>query len=207
MTDPHHIPRPLTEFQAWPKTPRYAPVQCRITEKIDGTNACVVIYPVDSATYACLPHEHTVWHVDGLLYSVSACSRTRFITPDSDNFGFAAWVRDRASDLVKLGPGRHYGEWYGQGIQRRYGLDHKRFALFSERTPDTLPMCCDVVPTLYHGTYTPEAVAQAHAGLMLTGSVAVPGWRTPEGIIVNYMHMGARAKITDAVAGKKGVAE
>src|SRR5690242_770744 len=62
----------LKTFQAWPKIPRLFR-RFIITEKIDGTNAAVVVTE------------------DG---EVLAQSRTRFITPDSDNFGFAAWVKE-----------------------------------------------------------------------------------------------------------------
>src|SRR5687767_11177216 len=82
-----------------------------VTEKIDGTNGCVVVSE------------------DGL--TVTAQSRSTIITPQNDNFGFAKWVQDNAEELKQLGPGYHYGEWWGCGIQRKYGLDEKRFSLFN----------------------------------------------------------------------------
>lgn len=80
-------------FRAWPKTPRLFRDMV-ITEKIDGTNAAVIV-------------------ADGKLY---AQSRKRIITPDDDNFGFASWVAEHP-ELVELGEGYHYGEWWGKGIQ------------------------------------------------------------------------------------------
>lgn len=199
---------PLTDFQAWPKTPRHKPLHCHITEKIDGTNAQIVIRRPDPTNDGPLPHEVCVVADDAggpyILY-VSAASRTRFITPESDNFGFARWVRDHAAELVALGVGRHYGEWYGAGIQRRYGLDHKRFALFHERESTTRPACCEVVPTLYHGFYSPEVVTEIHERLMHTGSQAVPGWMRPEGVVIRLVNNAHMQKITDAVAGSKSV--
>ncbi len=82
-----------------------------VTEKIDGTNACVVI-------------NEEGW--------VRAQSRTRFITPQSDNFGFANWVYKYEEELrTILGVGYHYGEWWGKGIQRSYGLSDRKFSLFN----------------------------------------------------------------------------
>jgi hypothetical protein len=79
-------------------------------------------------------------------------SRSRWITPDDDNFGFAAWVEANRDELLTLGPGRHFGEWWGSGIQRGYGLPkgEKRFSLFNvSRWGESRPACCHVVPVLY----------------------------------------------------------
>jgi hypothetical protein len=125
-------------------------------------------------------------------------SRTRYITPEEDNAGFARWCQDNKDELLQLGVGRHYGEWYGQKIQRTYGLDHKRFALFNvgrwknfgeNGEYKNYPDCCEVVPTLYTGQY------QGHEHLLglydemksTVGSWAVNGWDRPEGLWV-YFH-------------------
>lgn len=137
-----------------------------ITEKIDGTNAQVVITE------------------DG---QVLAGSRTRWITPGktTDNYGFAAWVEEHADELRTLGVGQHFGEWYGKGIQRGYGLEERRFALFNairwEFNPDR-PACCEVVPVLWQGEM--RAVDDALTLLKAAGSRAVPGFMNPEGIVV-----------------------
>src|SRR5690606_40023600 len=58
-------------------------------------------------------------------------SRKRLITPTADNFGFARWAFERAEILApSLGEGLHYGEWWGKGIQRGYGMDTRVFSLF-----------------------------------------------------------------------------
>lgn len=132
------------EFQSWPKIPRLASPFI-ITEKIDGTNSAVLIEEEWWGPSPRVDHPACVAVVfggetdpdDGFpvqQYVVYAQSRKRFVTPESDNFGFAAWVRDNAEALVKiLGPGRHFGEWWGNGIQRGYGLPkgEKRFSLFN----------------------------------------------------------------------------
>jgi len=54
-----------------------------------------------------------------------------------------------------------HGEWWGQGIQRKYGMSKKVFSLFNVNkwSDDSLrPKCCDVVPILYQGPITPDIV-------------------------------------------------
>jgi len=166
------------EFKEWPKIPRWdRPVV--ITEKLDGTNACVVVTE------------------EGEVF---AQSRKRLITPQDDNFGFCAWVHEHATELFHgLGEGYHYGAWYGAGIQRGYGLDHKRFALFNaDRWGEERPECCDVVPVLKRcsmgaaGCWADEKLADLRAG----GSVAVPGFMNPEGLIVFHQASRTSYKMT-----------
>lgn len=163
------------EFTPFRKIPRLRR-DIVITEKIDGTNAQVVVGE------------------DG---SVRAGSRSRFITPENDNFGFAAWVAENESGLAQLGPGIHYGEWWGQGIQRKYGLDHKRFSLFNvSRWRDERPACCHVVPILYEGPFTEAGVNGALAILHGNGSQAAPGFPKPEGVIIYHEASNALFKVT-----------
>lgn len=104
---------PQPDFTPFPKIHRFNR-DVIITEKIDGSNAAVVITD------------------DGDVY---AQSRKRFVEPGKQDLaGFAAFVLERKDQLVaKLGPGVHFGEWYGSKIQRGYGLvDGERyFALFN----------------------------------------------------------------------------
>jgi hypothetical protein len=155
-------------FEAFPKLARLRQ-NVTITEKLDGTNAQVIITD----------------HGD-----IGAASRNRLIYPGDDNFGFARWVEGNKDELLKLGPGRHFGEWYGLGIQRGYGLKEKRFALFNvarwgAHNPNT-PEIVQVVPTLATSA-APEAAVSAMATLAQLGSSMVPGFMNPEGIVV-YMH-------------------
>ncbi len=165
-------------FVPWPKIARLNR-DIVITEKIDGTNA--QIYVDD----------------DGRCH---AGSRNRWITPDDDNFGFARWVKDNEVELsVGLGPGTHYGEWWGAGIQRRYGLDEKRFSLFNVarwRDPTVRPVCCGVVPILYEGIFCEVAIKGSITDLKLTGSVAAPGFMKPEGIVIFHTACSSSFKVT-----------
>jgi hypothetical protein len=158
----------MADFEPFEKMARLSR-GCVITEKLDGTNAQVFIED------------------DGVTMHTG--SRNRWITPEDDNYGFARWAVENRDELLKLGPGRHFGEWWGSGIQRRYGLTggDKRFSLFNTgrwlSNPDK-PECCHVVPLLYAGPFTDTAVASALAILADTGSYAAPGFMDPEGVVV-----------------------
>lgn len=169
---------PLGEvpFRAFPKLPRDTKVQAIVTEKIDGTNACVVVAP------------------DG---RVAAQSRKRLVTPEDDNYGFAAWVARHEDELRELGPGYHFGEWWGQGIQRGYGLKERRFSLFNvTRWAQERPRCCHVVPTLYVGTVDLSWIRQSIGfDLLSHGSYAAPGYLNPEGMVVFITELNASIKM------------
>jgi hypothetical protein len=190
-------------FEGWPKTPRLFRDMV-VTEKIDGTNAAVIVEATD-------PHKEAKGvEVDGAVYAVGAQSRKRLITPQDDNFGFAAWVWEHAADLARiLGPGRHFGEWWGSGIQRGYGLANgdKRFSLFNVHRYDKAFSAyyeangqvwpdlyasgrLGVVPTLYAGPFNLGVVEGLMAGLMNHGSKAAPGFARPEGVIVYHTAAG-----------------
>lgn len=165
----------MPEFIPFPKLARLSRDMI-VTEKIDGTNAQVHVTP------------------DGV---VLAGSRTRWITPgkNTDNHGFAAWVKEHEDELRLLGPGSHFGEWWGPGIQRGYGLAEKRFSLFNvsrwdkERFADARdrPACCDVVPTLYIGDFNTSTVDTILQTLQQFGSQASPGFMRPEGVVVFHV--------------------
>lgn len=142
--------------------------ECVVTEKIDGTNACVFIGD------------------DGEFLTGS---RSRWITPDMDNHGFSKWAHEHREELLALGPGRHFGEWWGSGIQRRYNMTGKRFSLFNVHRWDddaARPLCCHVVPTLYRGLFSDDAVNDQLRKLETDGSFAAPGFRKPEGIVIYH---------------------
>jgi hypothetical protein len=169
----------VTDFIEFPKIARLNR-QCIVTEKIDGTNACICIGE------------------DG---SFRTGSRTRWITPEDDNFGFSRWAHEHREELMKLGPGTHYGEWWGSGIQRGYGLPkgEKRFSLFntSRWSDDAVrPACCHVVPVLAVWSTLGPAVSDALETLRTKGSVAVPGFMRPEGIVVYHTASRQLFKVT-----------
>lgn len=165
-------------FKEWPKIPRVENERYHFTEKLDGTNAAVLILPVDDRDVLSHPGalpEATARSGDLLIWTQS---RTRLIRPDDDNFGFARWVADNADEIAKLGRGRWFGEWWGKGIQRGYEQGRKRFSLFYY--PAELPTAVvERVPTLNFGSLD-DAVAH----LELYGSVAAPGFMNPEGVVI-----------------------
>lgn len=167
-----------------------------ITEKIDGTNGQICIK-------------------DGKLF---VGSRSRWLTPQSDNFGFCKWAYEHEAELLQLGEGRHWGEWWGKGIQRGYGLQERRFSLFdvtrwTEHGKDlrgwitdevrgvitltkSAPPCCHVVPVLYTGSFDEVMVMNTMKGLRTIGSEAARGWMEPEGIVVFHTAAKRNFKLT-----------
>ena len=176
------------EFQAWPKTPRLNR-QMVVTEKLDGTNAAVVIAPAEGFA-ASDPDVIEIMEVAGVDHVVCAQSRKRFVTPQSDNFGFSRWVSENAPGLVEaLGPGTHFGEWWGQGIQRGYGLKEKRFSLFNtnrweynDPRHEGVPGL-GTVPVLFTGLFD-SSIINDIVTYDLEESYAAPGFNNPEGVVV-----------------------
>ena len=153
------------EFVKFNKIPRLSR-GCVITEKIDGTNASIYIGE------------------DGEFLTGS---RKRWITPEDDNYGFSRWANENKDELMKLGEGWHYGEWWGQGIQRKYNMKEKVFSLFNtERWKDNpdLPKCCRHTPVLFEGMFDTANIEQAIEDLKQNGSMASPGFMKPEGIVI-----------------------
>lgn len=195
----------MIEFQEFPKIARLSR-EVIVTEKIDGTNGCIAIGD------------------DGDMY---IGSRTRWITPECDNHGFARWAFDHALELHGLGPGRHFGEWWGAGIQRGYGLPkgEKRFSLFNtirwcrhdeepqrietgdpkiEKYQQRLPACCSLVPVLWKGNFNTTEIGATLIILQADGSKAAPGFMKPEGIVVYHVAGNVAFKKTLGNDGHKG---
>jgi len=148
-----------------------------VTEKLDGTNAQIAI------------------DAEG---NIKAGSRKRWITPEDDNYGFAKWVEANKEELLTLGEGRHYGEWWGAGIQIRYGLSEKRFSLFNTGrwNRENKPACCHVVPVLFTGGFSTSRIDAALGALMVEGSAAAPGFMKPEGVVIYHRHSNSLFKKT-----------
>ena len=210
------------EFQEFDKIARLFR-DITITEKLDGTNGAIAI----STDLSLRPHTDSgetvlndLVECDG-TYTIApwynpengetvpvlvwAQSRSRCIYPGLDNHGFAKWVWENKQALVEvLGPGLHFGEWWGSGIQRGYGLPkgEKRFSLFNTKRwgwlANTEGLCTDtsesryvaipqglgVVPVLYQGANSTLAVRMCLDKLDTFGSVAAPGFKPAEGVVV-----------------------
>lgn len=184
------------EFQKFPKIARYSR-ECVITEKIDGTNAQI-----------CITEEG----------EFLTGSRTRWITPEQDNYGFSRWANDNMEELMKLGVGNHFGEWWGKGIQRNYSMNKKVFSLFNvhrwaeignelreyksqnpkqpSKFQEHAPNCCRVVPVLYEGMFNQSNIHEALSNLKDGGSIVSPGFMEPEGIVIFHTAKGYLFKKT-----------
>ena len=179
--------KPEIPFVEFPKISRFSR-EVIVTEKIDGTNAQIYIPEAGDPDA-------------GQIY---AGSRTKWITPEDDNHGFARWVESTEGGGVPVSAplqAADGGEWWGSGIQRGYGLKEKRFSLFNVHRwgdPATRPACCHVVPTLWRGNFdelgaectSPSDPAQftrlelSLEELRTLGSRAAPGFMKPEGVVI-----------------------
>lgn len=172
------------EFQSFRKIPRLSR-DIIVTEKIDGTNGIIAI---------------------GENGEFQIGSRNKWLTDEmgniqSDNAGFAQWATHNRNELMTLGVGIHYGEWWGKGIQRGYGLTEKRFSLFnvsrwSDESDEVRPSCCSVVPVLYVGVFDTVSIDSVLWDLEQHGSYASPGFMKPEGVIVFHTPSGYMFKKT-----------
>lgn len=202
----------MGDYPKFQSIPRYFR-DAVITEKVDGTNGLISIQPFPDIigtgeweSPAVFDHVSWVRLADGSAVAVKAGSKNRWLAQSDDNFGFAKWVLNNAATLVAdLGEGMHYGEWYGSGIQRGYGLTKgaKKFALFNVHrwspavftTPNLV-----VVPTLHvslgeHRSLS-EDVNACLEMLEQKGSVMEPGFMNPEGVVIYHTHAKQYFKAT-----------
>ncbi len=158
-------------FEAFPKIPRLFR-DCVITEKIDGTNAQILIEP-------------------------------RTTLGDGNPFEDQGWCVLFEDKAIRPGYGRHFGEWWGNGIQRGYGLKEKRFSLFNvgvwtdeEIEKRGLTGIVYHVPLLYTGLFDTETIVEMKLILGEEGSKAAPGFMDPEGVVVFHTASGELYKST-----------
>lgn len=177
------------KFPKFPKIPRWDS-EVVLTEKIDGENGLVAI----KGSNDFWPNGRT-WPPRTCMLSngteVAAGSRKRWLNPESDHFGFAQWVWDNADELSTMGPGLHYGEWYGKGIQRSYNLPERRFMLFNvaKWADDELrPKCCEVATVIARcqASDLNDMLLMAVETMIGHGSAHVPGYNRPEGIVLYH---------------------
>ena len=178
----------IPAFVEFPKIARYSR-EVIVSEKIDGTNSSIYI---------------------GENGEFLTGSRTRWITPEDDNAGFSRWAHEHKEELLTLGPGHHFGEWWGSGIQRGYNLPkgEKRLSLFNVtrwclhgQTPqqmktadprvtklqDVLPACVGLIPVLWRGMFDDLDLDAIVDDLRAHGSYASPGFGQPEGVVVFHV--------------------
>lgn len=183
-----------------------------VTEKIDGTNGQINIRLAEGSELE-MGYDTQV-EVAGIAHYLRAGSRNRWVLHlgSDDNNGFGRWVHDHAHELAALGPGSHFGEWWGQGIQRKYGLTEKRWSLFNvgrwaedgefraplEEKQVYVPACCHVVPVIARGLPTDgfDVVSTSLEWLRKHGSFAAPGFMKPEGVVAFHTHSRSLFKAT-----------
>ena len=175
------------KFEPFPKIGRMS-ASCTITEKVDGTNASILF---DDSGMILVGSRKREIFPEGWIVDVD-----NKVVKGTDNYGFANWAYSNKEALFEfLGPGRHYGEWAGLGIQRGYGMDTRRFFLFNtkrfgpgrQEIPQHLrDIGLDVVPTIYEGPFDSDIVDDIMHQLRDHWSY-IDHYHDPEGIIV-YLH-------------------
>lgn len=158
------------EFKSFNKILHIGKLYMSITQKIHGSNAQIYIKKND----------------DG-KFELRAGSRNKWLTVDDDNYRFAKFCEENKEELIeKLGEGRHFGEWAGNGINTGEGLQEKIFVLFDWRrfAGKNLPNRVTIVPLLYRGNLSLDAINIAMEVLKEKGSWLVPGYMKPEGIVI-----------------------
>lgn len=192
------------DFLKWPSIPRLSKETMTVTEKIDGTNSAIRIRPFDET----VDNSEAIGEIflgEGPVYTVWVQSRNRFISPgkSTDNAGFAGWVNDNLDQLVTvLGPGDHYGEWWGSGVQRGYNQKDKHFSLFNARRWLELLHTIEpyeglnlhTVPLLYTGQYDGAKVQELRQNLIDNGTTLTKNFRA-EGMVVELREIGAKYKV------------
>ncbi len=197
----------MDRFREYNKIPRLNRT-IRVSEKIDGTNSAICISKE-------LPDEYKNWVVEEFSpftvvivdeepHYVWAQRRTGVCKPGKqyDNYGFAGWVWDNATELVEnLGEGRWFGEWAGQGIQKAYpNATGKKFWLFPQ---DHLPDSAfeykgdlyGFAPILYEGPFSQGDIDHCVEVLRQEGSWAYPG-DNAEGVVIEWLQARLKFKVT-----------
>jgi len=189
------------EFKKYPKTPRLFR-DIVVTEKIDGTNAQIYIGE------------------DGEFLTGS---RNRWCTPENDHYKFSFWAHTYKDELIEgLGPGRHFGEWWGHGIQRGYGCQYgeQYFSLINggrwctskeyqrnrptmdpriEKLQDIIPNIegLSVVPILeWLIPFDLDEIRDLLKTLKQHGSFAANKFNDPEGLVIWHQYSNTLFKYT-----------
>lgn len=180
-----------------------------ITEKIDGTNGQIQINE-DGRMFI---GSRSQWLAEIVGDQANFAQYAKSGKP-VDNHGFAGWCFSNRDELRKLGPGRHFGEWWGAGIQRGYNISDKRWSLFNvgKWSDDAIrPKCCHVVPVIWRGDFDTSMIVANMNLLQDNGSYAAPGFMNPEGVVIFHAQARVLFKKTfekdDAGKGKEPIAE
>ena len=188
----------IMDFEKFGKIPRLSR-EVVVTEKIDGTNGQILIVDIPLSMLESKP----AGAIETTYAFMLVGSRTRWLTHELDNYGFWHWAYDNRDELIELGEGRHFGEWWGSKIQRGYGLTNgeRHFSLFNtgrwvdrqvgdvavgtmKQGQQFAPVCCRVVPILYTGEFDTKSIEFELHDLRCNGSRAAPGYMKPEGVVI-----------------------
>ena len=179
----HYIEMPSWQYVDFEKIARLRRLMT-ISEKLDGANVKIEV---------------------DRYQNINVGGHNGPLTLDFDPHGFAKFAYEHTDELRTLGPGRHFGEWWGPGIgKRKYPVPDRRLSMFNVHVfaaPGTepklisaatgkmqtvLPPCCGLVPVLYTGVFDTQVIDDQVERLRRDGSVAVPGFLRPEGVVIYH---------------------
>lgn len=189
------------EFKSFPDIKKLGSTVFTVTQKIHGTNAQVTIVPIpdnieDAAEWMKKEGSYHTVEINDKYFALFVGSRTRWIVPGDDNYGFAAFIyANKQAFVEKLGEGQHFGEWAGPGINSGEGLTEKTFVLFDfwRYDPANLPPQTVLVPVLYKDKFDLGVIESVMLDLKTNGSKLAPGFMRPEGVVAQIN--GIRYKV------------
>lgn len=178
------------KYPSFNKIERLENIYCIISEKIDGTNGLIEI------------------NYDSVKFG----SKNRYLESHEDNAGFMNFysyhknifintakelnekeIEISGETLTKyeeIYPIHIYGEWFGKGIQRGYGLDKKFFMPFNPEYAELLiehEVPHIVRPyILYEGKFSEKVATSSMHFLKEEGSYVIPKYMKPEGIVIYF---------------------
>ena len=182
-------------YPSFPSIERLENLYCHITEKVDGTNGLIEIGIQTD-----------------LLLTVNFGSQNRYISSHDDNMGFVNFFEQHTGDIFNIYdmikeekgditlPLHIYGEWFGKGIQRGYGLADKHFMPFSEflatKLIDAGVPNIKMPVTLHSGKFSIATLDGCMNKLKDEGSQVIPGYNRPEGVVIYFPTYNFRLKET-----------
>ena len=106
--------------------------------------------------------------------------------------GVGRRARERAA---RFRPGRHFGEWYGRGIQRGHGLQDRRFALFNRTDgPRSARRAAASFQSSQRERWALTLCRNASKRCVRRKSRR-PGFTRPEGIVIYHHASGGMFKV------------
>jgi hypothetical protein len=205
------------EFQPNPKMPRlFRDVIC--SEKIDGTSSCVIVQP-DGTVQAGSKNRLLTLEQDNFGF----CAFVKAHEDELRGLGVGLHRGEFWGSGINRGYGckngeRHFSLFNVSRFNRQVWEENEaarvaREAEMAKRRSQPMvipgpclftppPACCEVVPVLSRGIFSTTCVNDCLDRLKRQGSVAMPGYDNPEGLVLFMESSGHLYKVTLENDGK-----